>query len=61
MNLALLTCAYGVSVRAPLLTTTKVQIVEECRERGISGWTCYAPTPNGEQCGECYACQGLQC
>jgi 7-cyano-7-deazaguanine synthase len=54
--------AYGVRVSAPLLTMTKAQIVAEARERGIpETWTCYAPTPAGERCGECYSCKGLQC
>lgn len=53
--------AYGVSVHAPLLTMTKAQIVAEARERGLpETWTCYAPTPAGERCGECYSCKGLQ-
>lgn len=54
--------AYGVSVHAPLLTMTKGQIVRESREAGLpETWTCYAPTPNGERCGECYSCRGLTC
>jgi len=53
--------AYGVRVAAPLLTMTKAQIVAEARERGIAKtWTCYAPTPTGKHCGECYSCKGLQ-
>ena len=54
--------AYGVRVSAPLLTMTKAQIVAEARERGIpETWTCYAPTPAGDRCGECYSCKGLTC
>ena len=53
--------AYGVRVAAPLLKMTKVQIVAEARERGVpETWTCYAPTPAGERCGECYACKGMR-
>lgn len=53
--------AYGVTVRAPLLTTSKAQVVKEARDRGVPPtWTCYAPTPAGLQCGNCYSCRGLQ-
>lgn len=56
-----LSSAYGVRVFAPLLTTTKAQIVAEARERGLpETWTCYAPTAAGQRCGECYSCKGLQ-
>lgn len=52
--------AYGVRVSAPLLTMSKAQIVAEAKERGIPRtWTCYAPR-DWQQCGECYACKGLQ-
>lgn len=52
--------AYGVSVHAPLLTMTKAMIVAETRERMVpETWTCYAPTPEGKRCGECYSCKGL--
>lgn len=52
--------AYGVTVHAPLLTTSKAQIVAEARELGLpETWTCYAPTPSGERCGLCYSCRGL--
>jgi 7-cyano-7-deazaguanine synthase len=57
-----LKAAYGVSVHAPLLTTSKAQIVAEAKARGLpETWTCYAPTPAGERCGECYSCKGLAC
>jgi 7-cyano-7-deazaguanine synthase len=53
--------AYGVEVHAPLLTMTKAQIVAEAKAAGIpETWTCYAPK-DGEQCGECYSCNGLMC
>lgn len=59
MNTAL-NGAYGVSVHAPLLTTTKAQIVKEAKEAGLpETWTCYAPNHNDEQCGECYSCKSL--
>lgn len=59
MNEALL-AAYGVRVSAPLLTMTKAQIVAEAKDRGVpETWTCYEPR-NGQQCGECYSCRGLQ-
>jgi 7-cyano-7-deazaguanine synthase len=52
--------AYGVSVCAPLLLSTKTQIVAEAKQRGITDtWTCYAPTTDGQQCGQCYSCQGI--
>jgi 7-cyano-7-deazaguanine synthase len=50
---------YGVSVRAPLLKTTKQMIVAEAREVGLpSTWTCYSPN-NEQPCGGCYACKSL--
>lgn len=53
------TAAYGVRVFAPLLTTTKQQIVAEARERGLpETWTCYAPGRDGLPCFKCYSCQG---
>jgi 7-cyano-7-deazaguanine synthase len=53
--------AYSVRVFSPLLTTAKQQIVAEGRERGLpETWTCYAPTPAGQQCGECYSCKGIK-
>lgn len=59
LNLAMME-GYGVRVWAPLLTTSKAQVVAEARERGITDtWTCYSPTPEGKQCGECYSCRGL--
>lgn len=52
--------AYGISVSAPLLTCTKAMIVAEAKAARLpETWTCYAPTPAGERCGECYSCKGL--
>jgi 7-cyano-7-deazaguanine synthase len=49
--------AYGVSVSAPLLTTTKAMIVQEAREVGLpETWTCYNPIDE-KPCGECYSCK----
>lgn len=51
--------AYGVTVRAPLLTTTKAMIVREAREVGLPDtWTCYHPI-NEKPCGECYSCKSI--
>lgn len=51
--------AYGVSVHAPLLTTTKAQIVAEAKAAGLpETWTCYSPV-NEQPCGECYSCKSL--
>lgn len=58
MNAALKS-AYGVSVHAPFLTTTKAQIRAEVESLGLRTWTCYSP--RGDQaCGECYSCEGLR-
>lgn len=52
--------AYGVSVHAPLLTTTKAMIAAEAKQVGLpETWTCYAPQGTSP-CGECYSCKGLQ-
>lgn len=54
--------SYGVRVLAPLLETTKQQIVIDARKYGIpETWTCYTPTDTGQQCGQCYSCKGLTC
>lgn len=51
--------AYGVSVCAPLLTTSKVEVVRKARELALPPtWTCYAPIEQ-HPCGACYACIGL--
>ncbi len=54
--------AYTVAVIAPLIRTTKRDILKRCREAGITKtWSCYSPR-NDEPCGECYACQvGASC
>ena len=58
MNAAL-SEAYGVTVHAPLLTTSKAMIVQEGKTAGLpETWTCYAPN-NGKPCGECYSCKSL--
>lgn len=52
--------AYGVRVIAPLLNSTKAQIVAESREIGLpETWTCYSPTQDGRSCGSCYSCGAL--
>lgn len=52
--------AYGVTVHAPLLTTSKAQIVAEAKAAGLpETWTCYSPK-KGKQCGKCYACKSLR-
>lgn len=54
--------AYGVSVSAPLIGTTKAQIVAEARAIGLpETWTCYAPTSDGCPCGVCLSCRGITC
>ena len=53
--------AYGVGVCAPLINATKAQIVSESTSLGLpETWTCYEPTKDGRQCGNCYSCKGLQ-
>src|SRR5574343_460141 len=54
--------SYGIRISAPLLTITKAQVIREAKEFGIPAtWTCYSPTKDGKQCGDCYACKELQC
>ena len=53
--------AYGVTVHAPLLTTSKAQIVQEAWGAGLpETWTCYSPTKLKRPCGRCYSCKSLQ-
>lgn len=53
---------YGVSVSAPLIGTTKAQIVSEARAIGLpETWTCYEPTSDGRPCGVCLSCGGITC
>ena len=48
--------AYGVKVVAPLLTSTKLEVVASLpRDIVTMTWSCYAPR-DGQQCGECDAC-----
>jgi 7-cyano-7-deazaguanine synthase len=47
-------------VHAPLIALTKAQIVERGRSLGVDfglTLTCYDPSPAGEACGRCDACQ----
>lgn len=54
--------SYGVRIAAPLLTTTKPQVIRDAKLLGIpETWTCYNPTKDGKQCCNCYACKELQC
>lgn len=51
---------YGVKVEAPLHQGTREQILETLRENHLefqSCWSCYAPLPNGQQCGACNSCR----
>ena len=53
---------YGVSVRAPLIDSSKRLIVKESIRLGIDlaeTWSCYYPI-DSKPCGECLACQGRQ-
>lgn len=58
MNLAFQS-AYGVGVSAPLLTTTKAQIVAEAKQRNLpETWTCYSPASSNLPCYRCHSCEG---
>jgi 7-cyano-7-deazaguanine synthase len=49
-----------IRIRAPLLNLTKSQIVQLGQSLGVDysqTTSCYDPTPAGEACGECDACQ----
>jgi 7-cyano-7-deazaguanine synthase len=52
--------AYGVSIETPLIHHLKIDVVTYLRKHhfpiGIT-WSCYAPTPEGNPCGECLACK----
>lgn len=47
----------GVRVRAPLLFTTKAEIVRYAQEVGLTWWSCYTPTAAGSPCETCNACK----
>ncbi len=52
--------AYGVSVCAPLLTSSKQQIVQMAEQLNVPAtWTCYSPTHKNTPCGVCLSCKGL--
>lgn len=50
---------YGISVTAPLGQWTRRQVRAYAEEHGLAdlSWSCYEPTPQGEQCGGCDSCQ----
>lgn len=51
--------AYGVAVCAPLLLSTKAQIMKTARSMGVPvdlTWSCYSPR-DGAPCGDCLACR----
>lgn len=51
--------AYGVSLVAPFLRSTKAQVAKRARKLGVGKtWSCYAPRGDGP-CGECLACNVL--
>src|SRR5690242_2441042 len=48
------------TIHAPLIALTKAQIIERGLALGVAyvhTGTCYEPSPAGEACGECDACQ----
>ncbi|HEX6965761.1 MAG TPA: 7-cyano-7-deazaguanine synthase QueC [Gemmatimonadaceae bacterium] len=50
----------SITVHAPLIALTKAQIIERGMALGVDyalTRTCYDPSPAGEACGECDACQ----
>lgn len=52
--------AYDVGVVAPLIALTRHEILDALREKHVefqSCWSCYAPLPNGQQCGACNSCK----
>lgn len=50
--------AYGVSVYAPLLTSTKAMIADKAKAVGLpETWSCYSPTKDEKPCGSCAACK----
>ena len=57
MRNAYAAAGYSVHISTPLLETSKAEIMEKCRKFNLDGWTCYNPTPTGDQCGKCYACK----
>ena len=49
----------GITVSAPLVGMTKAEIIDRARDDGVDlaqAWSCYQPTPTGEQCGICHSC-----
>lgn len=60
MNAAL--AAYSVSVYAPLLNMTKVDVVKAALAAGVKQdetWTCYTPN-SSSPCGTCLACKNME-
>lgn len=60
MNAAL--AAYAISVYAPLLNMTKVDVVKAALAAGVKQeetWTCYNPT-SSSPCGTCLACKNME-
>lgn len=50
----------GFTVHAPLLHTTKAEIILEARRLGLDtamSHSCYDPLPDGRHCGKCDACR----
>lgn len=50
----------ALTIHAPLIALTKAQIIERGLALGVDyalTRTCYDPSPSGEACGECDACQ----
>jgi 7-cyano-7-deazaguanine synthase len=52
-------CVLDRKIKAPLLSSSKAEIVRECDRAGLLCWTCYLPV-NGEPCGHCVACRTLE-
>jgi 7-cyano-7-deazaguanine synthase len=51
---------YDVRLAAPYAGTDRKTMADEARDRGLdlsSAWSCYEPTPEGNQCGECNSCR----
>lgn len=52
---AALKSAYGCTVEAPLLYTSRADVLSEWRATGFDAWSCYRPI-YGAPCGSCRAC-----
>lgn len=55
-SMAAASAMLGVSISAPLVATSKGEIVAEARTSQLEWWSCYTPQLDGRPCLKCAAC-----